>query len=277
MEDDYETLSGPEPHKLSTKMLIGLIAGGAVLVVLVVVVVLTLVLAGPSKRDFQQANGIMLDIRQEYDRLDRAAQDYLQQVSYGEAADATGLELGFRGYRGATERLAESKVLEDKVVKSAYDAFEAKNRQTLGHFEALLASRDDLYEVGKRCSLEVTSASAETDRKKILAIYEQTYIPCMDSLMNLARSNNSSLAAYANRLISTYREQRDLYKDLQKAIDEKEVEQEAVVRSQIASAESKFMAHGTAVASLKEGARQSDPRAEMEKLLKVIFDKYRKR
>ncbi len=194
------------PPKSKKGLIIGLVAGGVVLLLAIVGVILALTVFGPpSKADFQKA----------YDKATSMAGQYNDFKTQADNLTTTSeVKQKFSDIKTTYDKenaeLAAMKAMNDSDVKKAYNDYKQKYDAAMPVAEAMLTS-------SVACSSsELSSLSSVTDTKSradALAIFDKAMGNCVSALKDMSNSSNSDVAAYGKSLYDYFNELRTYYGD----------------------------------------------------------------
>ena len=228
-----------------------------------------------SKSDYKSAEKQTNTALAAYHKADDAAEEWSTTVADASATDRditskkTAYNDANAAYKTAVGDLADMRALKDSKVKSAYDAFVAKNNAATANNESMAEAMPTLRTMVVECNNADTSGMDTSDLSTIADAWDKAFTKCTKAIKDLSSAKNSDVATVGKKLEQYFSEMRTDIVALQAAYIAKDEAAFTKAYNAFTDVEDKYNSDE----SLKNVKKHQDsllPQAELNNLLTAI-------
>ena len=193
---DAPHLPAETKRKPSKGLLVVLIGLGVVVLLAIIGILLYIVLFYISKADYTHAATQTDAVTMAGNELSVASNNYFQVVNNEFATDAeiaskqTDYSTANTAYQSAVTSLSSEKALGNGNVKSAYNAFVAKNEVFTTNSDTVIQSIPLIRKTALDCSKSKIGVMDTSDLSKVVAAYDKAVGPCTEAMKSLSTAKN---------------------------------------------------------------------------------------
>lgn len=199
------------PKKMRTILLV--VVGG-ILVLGIAVAIVYFVFFYVSMADYKSAEKQTNSAIAAYHKADDAAEEWSTTVADASATDRdiaskkTAYNDANTAYKSAVGELSDMRALKDGRVKTAYDAFVAKNNAAMANNDSLAESMPTLRTMVVECNNADTSGMDTSDLSTIADAWDKAFTKCTKAIKEMSSAKNTDVAVVGKKLEQYFTEMR---------------------------------------------------------------------
>lgn len=205
--------SSPNTSKKKLRTILLVVVGG-LLVLGIAVAVVYFMFFYVSKADYKSAEKQTNATVAAYHKADDAAEEWSAAVADASATDRdiaskkTAYNDANSAYKSAASELSDMRALKDGKVKTAYDAFVAKNKAVAANNDSMAEAMPTLRTMVVECNNADTSGMDSSDLSTIADAWDKAFTGCTKAIKDLSSAKNSDVATVGKKLEQYFTEMR---------------------------------------------------------------------
>lgn len=261
-----------KPKKMRTILLVVI---GGLLVLGVAVAIIYFLFFYVSKADYKNAEKQTNTTLTTYHKADDAAQEWATAVTDPSSTDRdiaskkTAYNNANSAYKASVNDMSDMRALKDGKVKSAYDAFIAKNNVAMDNNTTLAEAMPTIRTMVVECNGADTSGMDTNDLSTIASAWDKAFAGCTKAIKDLASVKNADVATVGKKLEGYFQEMRTDIVALQNAYVAKDESAFMKAYNSFTDVENKYNSDES-LKNIKKHQDSLTPEAEINKLLAAI-------
>lgn len=195
-------------------LLIGLIVGGAVLLLAGLATAVYFMFFHVSKADYKQASVVTADVKTLYGKLDAAATEYSDAVTNEYASDATvekaktDYEKAMTDYKTKVAELKKARALKDNKAMQRYTTFSTENNEFVEYNTTMAATMPAVRNMTKGCSSAAIGKLDSGRLNELVSQWDKALTKCNAAVAELVKSPNADAAKVGTKVQKAFADMR---------------------------------------------------------------------
>lgn len=212
----------PSPNK-NKGLLIGLIVGGAVLLLAGIALAVYFMFFYVSKADYKQASVATSDIKTLYGKLDAAGTEYSDAVTNEYTSDTTvekaktDYEKAANDYKAKVAEAKKLRALKDAKAMQRYNAFAAENNEYVAYNDTMVATMPAVRNMTKGCSSAAMGKLDSSRMNELVSQWDKALTKCNAAIAELVKSPNADAAKVGTKMQKAFGDMRTAVVEMEAA------------------------------------------------------------